>query len=457
MSSRFSSSELADWSGGSWASVAPDYCSGVSKDTRTIERGNLYVALRGENFDGHDYVAEAFKRGAAACLVDRFVPVQDMEGSQLIVGDTLDGLQATAVGYRRTLNATVVGVTGTSGKSTVKELTACLLGGLGNTAKTLGNYNNHIGVPMSILAAARDVSSAVFELGMNNPGELAPLCELVRPDIAIVTNVGAGHLGQFSGVEEIADEKSSLLKAVSPDGFSVLHRDDPYIGVLREALIGEVFEVGMGEGAALSCPEYDFESAVLVERISGDREVLPLPQPGRHNVLNLMMAVVVARSQGATWAGMRRSLSTYSPMDMRWQKHEINGVTVINDAYNANPDSMRAAISTFLEMPEIESKWLVLGGMLELGSSSEGEHKALGEWLAELPFGGIIAVGDCGSWIADGLSGFCGKTFRCGSVEEAGAQILDSVVSGDGILLKGSRSVGLERVLVQLMPKATEL
>lgn len=444
--------DLARWSRGAWTPSKPPFLRGVSADTRTLQENNLYIALKGARFDGHDFVADAFARGAAGALVNgSFAEGHSLPGPALCVDDPLKALGALAAGYRATLETRLIAVTGSVGKTTVKEMIADILASIGPTARTRGNWNNDIGLPLSLLAMEPEDRFGVFELGMNHPGELAPLCRILRPSWGVVTNVGPVHTEFFDSVEAIAREKAAVLQALPKDGAAVLNRDDAWYELLRAAAPCRVVTTSISG-------EADYEGRLAVkpgrfttfERATGERAQIELPLPGDHVVRNALMAIAVARGHGASWESIRKALASYAPPPMRWNRSTVAGVDVINDAYNANPMSMRAALSAFLQTPVAGGRWLVMGGMLELGSLEEEEHLALGRAIGTGPWAGLIAVGALGARVADGAESAgmpAAKIARCENAAAAARALKERCSRGDAVLLKASRKEALERVV----------
>ena len=445
---RFASEELAQWSEGVWDPAAPSLIDGVSNDTRTLKPGNLYIALRGARFDGHAFIEQAFASGAGGALVDwkAGVPAR-CDRPLLRVADTGKALRDIAAAYRLKLAPDVIAVTGSAGKSTVKEMIAQILARVRRTAKTRGNWNNDIGVPLSLLAMESGVQVGVFEVGMNHPGELAPLCDLLKPKAGVVTNVGPVHIEFFASVEAIAREKAAVLECLPADGVAVLNRDGGCFDILRAASPAPVVSVSVSQEADYRCIRRDAARSEVVfeESGSGEQVALRLPLPGLHNAGNALMAVAVSRQFGAGWTPIREALESYGGLPMRWQEIDVAGIRVINDAYNANPLSMAVTLQTFGEQAMPGRKWLVLAGMLELGTHAETEHRRLGALVARGDWAGLITVGPLGDRVADGAAeaGMAeARIFRCGDTREAARAVL-----GKAVFLKASRGIGLETVV----------
>jgi len=425
-------------------------------------RNNLYVALKGERFDGHEFVEEAFHRGASGAVVNSGSGLSGTaDRPLLLVKHTGESLKRMAAGYRRKVAPLVVGVTGSAGKSTVKEMAADILSRRGVTGHTIGNWNNDIGLPLSILAMQPDTRFGVFEVGTNHPGETAALCRVLEPDCGVITNVGPVHIEYFDSVAAIAREKSELARAVPADGRVVLNRDGGFFETLAKASACSVVTVSLREDADFTGQVEDAAAGKLVveEKATGETCPLCLPVPGEHNMSNALQAVAIGRGVGLDWHDIRKALESFRTMPMRWEEQSLGHITVINDAYNANPMGMRAAIETFGKWPAAGSKWLVLADMLELGAAAAREHAALGQYVAEGEWRGIVTVGELASMIADaaGAAGFdSSRIHSCRDNVEATRVLERFVPSGDAVLLKGSRGMRLEEIVKGLKRKPIE-
>lgn len=442
----FSANELALWTGGRWEGTPPASLRGVCNDTRTMPPGALYIALRGSNFDGHAFVGKALSMGAAGAMVAEGARI-DCAGCipLLRVPDTLRGLRDMARGHRRSFKAPFVGITGSVGKSTVKEMTAAVLWALGPVGRTLGNWNNEIGLPLSMLAMERDSIAGVFEAGMNHPGEIVPLCDLIAPSWGIVTNIAPVHTEFFDSLEGIAVEKAEMLRRLPRDGTAVLRRDDAFFGVLSKAAPCRVVTVSENGDADYTCSSGDGE-AVILERSGGEKCGFKPPLPGRHNLANALFAAAVGRGFGIGWDRIRVALESYRPLPSRWNREVARGVTFIDDSYNASPLSMKAAIETFAGLGGFRRKWLVLGDMLELGRDEREHHEAIGRMLAGFDWEGLVVVGSRGGWIADGAVGAGldpARVRRCADAAGAGGALAALAAAGDAVLLKASHGIGL--------------
>ncbi|MBU1694673.1 MAG: UDP-N-acetylmuramoyl-tripeptide--D-alanyl-D-alanine ligase [Verrucomicrobia bacterium] len=445
----FLAKDLSAWSGGTWERGEPPPVRGICADTRTLRAGELYVALRGPHFDGHTFIGEAFARGAAAVMAE--TAVESAGKPVLRVPCTRKALAALAAGYRRTLDARLIGVTGSVGKSTVKEMTADLLASAAPTARTRGNWNNDIGLPLSLLMIEPSDRYGVFEVGTNHPGEIVALCEYLRPEWGIITAIGPAHLEYFDSVESIAREKSALLRILPAKGLAFLSRDDAWFDRLRAASPCEVVTVSLdAEADYRAQPDPAAGSRFVVqERATGQRAELTAPLPGRYMVANALLAVAVGRRCGLTWEAIRESLGRYRPLPMRWNRAVLHGVEFVNDAYNSNPVSVRAALETFAKMEVAGRRWLVLGGMLELGAAECDLHHQLGRDVAAGPWAGLLYVGPRGAWIAEGAreAGMSAdRLFGCPDTMSAAGLLNKLARPGDAVLLKASRTECLEKV-----------
>ena len=450
----FAPADLAVWTGGEWEHP-PAGLRGVVHDSQRVARGCLFVAVRGGRRDGHDFVAAALAAGAAAAMVARDWPAPGPL-PLLRVDDTRRALSAAGAGYRRALAPFVVGITGSVGKTTVKELTLALLAADRPAAGTRGNWNNDVGLPLSLLSMPAGTRAGAFEVGTNHPGEIAALCAVLQPDAAIVTGVGPVHIEFFGTVEAIAEEKADLVRAVPATGFAVLDGDAPRAEWMRRQARCRVLTVSLRAGAAADYTGADPDDAgglvTVRERASGREARLSCARPGRHQALNLLLAVAAARAAGVSWERLPEGLARLGRLPMRWETVDLGAVRAINDAYNANPVSVRCALDTFARLPAPGGRVLVLGDMLELGDAAEAAHREVGRQVAAGPWRALLAVGPLAPWIADEAraAGFQGEIWRAANADAAGAVLARSLRSGETVLLKASRGVALERVLEPL-------
>jgi UDP-N-acetylmuramoyl-tripeptide--D-alanyl-D-alanine ligase len=422
----------------------------VSTDSRTVKRGELFVALRGEHFDGHKFVEGAAQEGAAGALVDEQWKGKLPPGFVLLrVPDTLAGYHRLAANYRRSLPLKVLGITGSNGKTSTKDFAAAVLARKFRVTKTEGNFNNHIGLPRTILETTSEHEIAVWELGMNHPGEIALLARLAAPDAAIITNIGIAHLEFMGSREAIAKEKGALAKAVGPDGWVVLNADDSFSNAIAAETQARVIFAGTSSGAVYATDiRQNAAGAEFTIMEGAHRCRAHVPVPGLHMVQNALLAVAAGRAFGLSLEECAEGLAAAPLTKARLQIKEIRGVQFMDDSYNANPDSMKAALRTLVELDADGQRIAVLGEMSELGAESERGHREVGAEAATLGIDRLIAIGRGGAFIAEAArnSGL-EKSAAVASTTEAAELLIELAAAGDLVLVKGSRSAKTERVL----------
>jgi UDP-N-acetylmuramoyl-tripeptide--D-alanyl-D-alanine ligase len=419
----------------------------VSTDSRTLETGSLFVALRGEHFDGHDFVPQAAARQAAGALVSRRVsaPV-----AQVVVPETLAALTGFASAWRRDFAGTVVGITGSNGKTTVKEMTGSILGLCGPCLVTQGNLNNHIGVPLTLARLDAKHRYAVIEMGANHLREISHLAEVAQPDVGLVINAGPAHLEGFGGIEGVARGKGEMFEALGIEDTAVINADDRFAalwhGLARAA--GRIVTFGMRERA-------DFRATSVVSEATGDgfatefdlecplgHRHIRLALAGEHNVMNALAAAATTSAAGAGLDEIAQGLSAMRPVSGRLQvRPALNGARLIDDSYNANPASMRAGLLSLAALPG--EHWMVLGEMRELGEDSARLHFDIGEFARQCGVKRLLAVGDDARHAVDAYGP--GGTWFAG-VDDLIAAAKSGLKPDVTILVKGSRSNRLERV-----------
>jgi UDP-N-acetylmuramoyl-tripeptide--D-alanyl-D-alanine ligase len=425
------------------------HATGFSVDSRTLEPGDLFFALRGVNHDGHDFALQAFEKGAVAAVVER--PVAG-GGPLLRVADTYRALKDLAAYARRRWTGTMIGVTGSAGKTTTKEAIAHLLGTRLAVGKSEGNYNNHVGVPLSILRLPGEGRAAVIEIAMNHAGEIAELAAIARPEIGVVTNVGHAHVEFFDSIEGIARAKRELIEALPADGTAVLNADDPRVLAFREVHPGPVMTFGFSEGADVRAECLEQLETGSRFRLAGDGW-LETPLEGRHAIRNLLAALAVARLFGLGVQELAEAVRSFEAGAMRGRPLSRNGVTILDDCYNANPEAVCAMLDTLREKPG-RRKVALLGQMLELGRHSEALHRQVGRYAAESGIDLLIGVkGDARHLVEAAVEAGLppGAAHFCEEPEAAGELLRRLARPGDVILFKASRGTGIEKALQRFL------
>ncbi len=432
--------------------------TGVSIDTRSLVPGDLFVAVHGPNHDGHDFVATALQRGAAAAMVDRAILQLPARPPLLVVADTLAGLAGLGAAGRNRSAAQIVAVTGSVGKTGTKEALRLALASSGPTYASAGGLNNHWGAPLALARLPPDACYGVFELGMNHRGEIADLTRLVRPHVAVITTVEPVHLGFFPSVEAIADAKAEIFRGLEPGGVAVLNRDNPHYARLAATArhAGAVEILGFGthpESAArlVDCV-LDSRGSTVEAVISGSTLRFRVPVPGRHWVMNALAVLAATQAAGAAVGPAAEALAELKPLPGRGRRDELawrgGTLTVIDESYNASPPSMRAALAVLADTePGAGARRVaVLGDMLELGDASEGLHRELADPLAAAGVDRVFLVGKAIAALHEVLPvGKRGGLWR--SPEEAMPALLRFLKPGDVVTIKGSRGVRVSRIV----------
>ena len=432
-------SRVCDAVGGRTVSVLDGGARGVSIDTRTLRAGEIYVAIRGERYDGHDFIAEAVRRGAAAVISERDDGAAGVPAIR--VADTRAALARLASAYRSTLAARVVAVTGSCGKTTTCRLIDAALGSrLGGTVSER-SFNNDIGVPLTILRAHPDDAYLVCEVGTSGPGEIGPLSELVRPDVAVITMIGRAHLERLGDLDGVRREKAGIYRGLGAGGVALAPSAD--VGLAAFLPAGSA-TVGLEDHATHRVREVSAAEGGLSIEMEGRRYRVPLT--GAHHAVNVAMAALVARWFGIEDTAMNRGFAGLRVPAMRYETRAMGGVTIVNDAYNANPESTIAALRTFaVEAVGATRRVVVLGDMLELGGHEMAAHAEVMGLAGSLGFDLVIPVGTRSVEAAARVLG--GGAAGEVSLDGGGAaRIAARLMAGDAVLLKGSRGVGLERV-----------
>ena len=427
--------------------------TGWSVDSRTLRPGDLYFALRGPNHDGHAYVAEVLAKGAVGAVVDT-----DIEGGSaspiLKVKNSLAALQSLASAARQEWGGQVVGVTGSAGKTTTKDVIAEMLSeGLsgGMTAKTEGNLNNHVGLPLSLLRVDDLARIAVLEMGMNHAGEIRALAEIAWPDVGVVTNIGWAHMESFDSIEGIAAAKRELIESLSPDGTAVLNLDDVRVAGFAKVHPGKVVTYGESERADVRAEDVKFSEDGLAFRVGSTQFESPLT--GRHGVANLLAGIAVAGLYGITPDRLTQRVRNIQPGKMRGERFRHRGILVFNDCYNSNPDAAKAMLAVLRDTPA-RRRIAVLGEMLELGRWAEPLHRDVGNFAAECGIDVLVGLRGAACYMLDAAkrSGLrADAAFFFDDPVPAGELVRSLAEPGDAVLFKGSRGVHVERALEQFL------
>jgi UDP-N-acetylmuramoyl-tripeptide--D-alanyl-D-alanine ligase len=429
----------------------------ISTDSRSLPSGALFVALRGERFDGHDFAPAAADRGACGLMVERALPVAL---PQVVVADTLRALTACAREQRRRFHGPVIAVTGSNGKTTTKEMIGSIAAGIGPCLMTQGNLNNHIGVPLTLLGLREPHRHAVVEMGASHRGEIAHLTSVAEPTVGLVTNAGAAHLEGFGSVEAVAAAKGELFAGLPASGVAVVNADDPFAASWRATAAGRrVLTFGIEQPADFTArgiratldgnvPALEFD---LVSPTGTERARLALA--GRHNLSNALASAAAADAAGIALPAIVRGLSQMKPVKGRLEfKAAINGALLVDDSYNANPGSLRAGLDAFQAVDR--TRWLVLGDMAELGPASADLHAEIGRYAKASGIVRLLAFGAHSRSAADAF-GPGGVWFE--EMDDLIAEARQTLTSDVVVLVKGSRASRLERVTAALARRQREV
>ena len=415
--------------------------SGIQTDSRTLKSGEVFLALRGDKFDGHEFVPTAIAKGAIAAIVD--FEYENPGFPVLQVKDTLKAYQQIGRWWRDRFNIPVIGVTGSVGKTTTKELIAAVLGTKGRVHKTYGNYNNEIGVPKTLLELGAENNYAVIEMAMRGRGQIAELTQIARPTIGVITNVGTAHIELLGSEEAIAEAKCELLAEMSADSVAILNHDNLLLmATAAKVWHGEVVTFGFSGG--------DIQGQLIDnETVEVAGIELPLPLPGRHNATNFLAALAVAKVLGIDWASLKGGVMVDMPTGRSQRFNLPNDVVILDETYNAAPEAMIAALQLLADTPG-KRKIAVLGAMKELGERSQQLHQRVGETVRKLNLDGLLILvdGQDAEAIALSAEGVPSECFATHA--ELVARLKTFVQAGDRLLFKAAHSVGLDRVVNQL-------
>lgn len=444
---------IAEACGAKILAGAPDaLVKNVCTDSRRAKPGDVFFAIKGENFDGHAFVNDVAEKKVTAVVIEQTKVPKPLPGcAVLAVPDTIAALGGFAAAYRRDFTLPVVCVCGSNGKTTTKELIASVLRQRYSTLWSEASFNNNIGVPLTLLRMERTHQAAVLEAGTNHPGELAPLLEMIRPNLGVLTNIGREHLEFFGDMAGVAREEGHLAEQLPPDGTLFVNGDNPWTPEIAGRTRARVVRVGLGGKNDWRAEKIRLDkSGVTFLAAAPDKEFCAeyrVPLLGRHQALNALFAMALGAQIGMTAAQIQHGLAECKPAKMRMQFWEAGGIRVLDDAYNANADSMVAALETLRDLPLQGRRVAVLGDMAELGAHSEAAHAEVGRRAAELQIGQLFAVGKMAPVMARaardaGLS----RVIEFENVEAATKAVKNFLKSGDLVLLKASRSSRLERI-----------
>jgi len=419
--------------------------TGWSIDSRTIAPGDVFFALRGPNHDGHEHVGEVFRKCAVAVVADWDV---EADGLVLRVEDSLAALQQIAKRAREMWAGSVIGVTGSAGKTTTKDVIAEMLATEMRTAKTVGNLNNHVGVPLSLLRLDEDAKVAVIEMGMNHAGEIRDLAAIAKPDIGVVTNAGTAHMEAFESIEEIAAAKRELIDALPAAGTAVLNADDPRVAAMAR---GKTLLYGLSANALVRGEDLEESAEGVRFRVGVTQFATALH--GRHSVSNILAGLAAAQIYGIAPEKLVDTVQSFKPGKMRGERFQHRGILVYDDCYNSNPDAVRAMLDVLRETPA-RRRIAVLGEMLELGRWAESLHRDVGSYAARQGIDVLVGIrGAAWSFVdAAKLAGLsAGAALFFDEPEDAGRAVRSIAQAGDAVLFKGSRGVHVERALEQFL------
>ncbi len=443
---QFTTASLASCVSGRLLGADVEFTS-ISTDSRTLEKNALFVALEGPNFDGHEYIAAAMERGAVAALVSQElnVPIP-----QVLVADVLTGLSEFAHAWRRQFTFPVIGVTGSNGKTTTKEMVGSIMNQLGSSLITSGNFNNHIGVPLTLLTLNSTHESAVIEMGANHRGEIAALSKIAQPNIGIVTNAGEAHLEGFGGIEGVVIGKGELYLALPENGVAIINADDVHADYWRaHCAANNLLSFGIDAGADFNAKDIAVHKDCSQFELNTPHGVISiqLQLAGKHNVRNATGAAAAAYAAGATLEQIQAGLNGVRAVKGRLQiKSAMNGAALIDDSYNANPSSVRAGIDAMQVLPG--QHWLVMGDMLELGNDASTLHTQCGVYAKNAGIDRLFTVGALAQHAANAF----GEDAQWFTSLDALIESLQKIITSDVvILIKGSRGSRLERVAAALV------
>ncbi len=442
----------------------PNQClNGVSTDTRQIVPGQLFIPLKGEHFDGHDFLEGAVTAGAGALLISKDqIPDVSSKVVLIKVPDTLRALGEIALAQRLRFPIPVVGITGSNGKTTTKDLLGAILATEKKILKTYGNYNNEIGLPLTLFQLSPETEVAILEMGMRGNGQIKALAEMARPDIGVITNVGLTHLELLGSIENIAKAKRELIESLPQKGMAVLNGDDPLVRKMAENSSCQASFYGIESAAldyqAVAINMLQQDSVFIVKGVDDLEMEIFLPLPGKHNIYNALAAIATAKFLGISNENIQRGLANVELTGKRLTIHRLADYTIIDDTYNASPASLKAAINVLTDMGHQGRKIAVLADMLELGADSERLHYECGRYIAAKEIDLLFVYGRFGADLVKGFNMTSEKNqgYLFNEKTDLMRNLKLILKAGDVLLVKGSRGMKMEEVVESLFDKGVE-
>lgn len=444
--------------GGTLIQGRPDrICSGVSTDSRNVDHGNLFIALVGDRFDGHEFISNALKEGASGILIERkhenYVTGITGDVPVICVDDTVKALGNVAHAWRRQFKIPVIAITGSSGKTTTKEMAATIISLKRNVLKNRGNFNNLIGVPLTLLEINEDHEVAVVEMGTNQPGEIARLTEIVQPDIGVITNVGPAHLEGLKSLDGVREEKGSLFTTMDAGGIAVINQDDEAVRTVAKRWGGKTITFGTGNDAVIRAEDIRQreERGITFSLIVGDfKDEITMSILGDHNIYNALAATACSRAVNIDHDIICQGLAEFRQVSGRMELHRLrNGAYLVDDTYNANPASAAEALRSLQELKGMHGSTVIFGDMLELGDHAEEIHEDIGRQMADTGVGKLFLRGKFSHAVAAGAQKHGIRADQIFFIDDAG-EIADRIASyvrqGDWVLIKGSRMMRMEEI-----------
>ncbi|HEX2925186.1 MAG TPA: UDP-N-acetylmuramoyl-tripeptide--D-alanyl-D-alanine ligase [Ruminiclostridium sp.] len=430
--------------------------TGVTTDSRKVEKGNLFIPLIGEKFDGHDYISQCFDAGAAVCITSKQIP-QISGGTAVLVEDTGKALRDLAAWHRKKFDIPVVGITGSVGKTSTKDMISCVLSQKYEVLKTQGNFNNEIGLPLTVLNIDSKHEAAVIEMGMSGFGEISRLTAIARPNIAVITNIGVSHIEKLGSQQGILKAKLEILEGLHKEGLVILNGDDPLLKSLEGQLPFRTVFYGMDSAFDYTAQNYQSmgEMGTSFEiSVEGNRYSIEIPVPGIHNVYNALAAIAAGIEMKIPMDTIIDGIKKFSPGNMRQSIISHNGIKIINDAYNASPQSMQAAVNVLEEISSDSRSIAVLGDMFEMGDMAEELHYSVGSFIKDKKIDYLVTVGVNSRRISQAVADSGNTTIKLHHFEnnqEALNYILGIIRPGDYVLIKGSRGMKMEQIADGIM------